>query len=226
MTSFGELGLLLAMLVTVAPAPAVDDAWWMSRVTGALAARWSVPAADVVLDAARAAGAAALAPDTPIRLDGRDRDGWLVLLASPAEGPARMWPVRAGVRTRVPVAARDLATGSRLENADIRDQTIVRWGMPARVDEPAAAPGWEVRRAIAAGEPLTRPAVAPPPLVTAGGPVTLEWVHEGVRITIGGVALHAARAHENVRVRLDGGRETRIARVSGPGTAVLMEDPR
>jgi flagella basal body P-ring formation protein FlgA len=79
---------------------------------------------------------------------------------------------------------------------------------------------------MAAGEPLLRPAVAPPPLVSAGGPVSLEWVRDGVRVTLSGVALHAARAHEIVRVRLDEGRAVRTARVTGPGTAVLTEVTR
>jgi flagella basal body P-ring formation protein FlgA len=214
------LGVAACVLASEAAAPA-----FAPRIAAEIAARWSVDPAAVVLDWSRAAGVATMPADVATRLEGPARDGWFTLLVTPASGAARAWPVRAGVCGASLVAARDLATGGTLTAADLRPATITMWGAPSR-DDATAAPGWEIRRPIAAGEPLKRPAVAPPPLVTAGGPVTLEWVQNGVRVTLGGVALHAARAHETVRVRLDNGRAVRTARVTGPGAAALMEDAR
>jgi len=218
-------GLAVAIAIAL-PARADDAPGFASRIAEQIAARWTVDARDVVLDWSRAGDAATLPADAPTRLDGPARDGWFMLLVSPPGAASRALPVRAGVRGPVAVAARDLPGGSMLGAADLRFDTRVRWGAPSRDTTDQVTEGWEVRRPIAAGEPLVRPVVAPPPLVAAGGPVTLEWVKDGVRITLEGVALHAARADETVRVRLDRGRAVVLARVTGPGTARLMEELR
>jgi flagella basal body P-ring formation protein FlgA len=112
---------------------------------------------------------------------------------------------RGHVRLTLPVATRDLARGDTLQAADVAlvDTLLVwRWtGAPA--DTARAVTGWVARRAIAKGELLRAPAVAPPPVVASGSTVTAIWQDGPVRLVLTGVALNTAAAGAPVGVRID-----------------------
>ncbi len=100
----------------------------------------------------------------------------------------------------------------------------MRWGAPASRASSSAerpAPGWEVRRAVAEGDVLEWPSVAPPPMVVAGQSVRLEWVREGVRVALTAIALNDARRGETVRARVPERPARLMATVTAPGVAEL-----
>lgn len=203
-----------AALATAAPLAAQADGA-EARVAAILARRWDVPAAAIRLAWPTAAAPLALAGADSLRVEGTGTGGWLVVTAP--DGVAVR--VRAGVEDSVPVAARELSPGRALEAADIAVAVRVRWGAP----RPDAAPGagWEVRRPLAAGDPLAAPFVVPPPAVRGGDPLRLEWAQGGVQVSLSGVALHTARVGEPVRARV-AGRSTLVSGImTGPGLARL-----
>jgi len=99
-----------------------------------------------------------------------------------------------------PTAARDLPRGITLTEADI-----------VRRDDPALAAtngdgvgeGWVTRRLIAAGEPLRRPAVAPPVWVATGESVQVLYRVGSVEARLRGTAMGTASKDERVLVRID-----------------------
>jgi flagella basal body P-ring formation protein FlgA len=190
-----------------------------ARVAACVAERWDVPADAVRLACGR--GTVAATAESPLRLAGRGTDGWFTLVLDPGASATAL-RLRAGVERTVWVAARPLAAGQRLEAADLRAEPRVRWGPPAP-DGEAPGPGWEVRRALAPGEPLARPAVAPPPLVASGEPVRLVWERAGVQVAVAGVALNSARRGESVRVRVEGHPERLTGIAIAPGIATLHD---
>lgn len=99
-----------------------------------------------------------------------------------------------------PTAARDLPRGITLTEAD-----IVRRGDPAlaATDVDGVGEGWVTRRLITAGEPLRRPAVAPPAWVTAGESVQLLYRVGSVEARLRGTAMGTAAKNERVLVRID-----------------------
>lgn len=187
------------------------------RVAGEIAARWQVPAERIVLEWGRLpAGPLEVGP-TP-RLSGRGVDGWFVVQLGQGEATSAV-RVRAGVRDTAVVAARALASGERLVLADVRCELRPRWGPPAASTSPRPGPGWEVRRPLAAGEEITWPSAVAPPVIAAGAPVEMVWTRGSVRVSVTGIALHAARLGETVRVRLEG--QQRVGTAVGPGLASL-----
>ncbi len=194
-----------------------------SAVAREVGTRWGVPTAQVRLEWGAVPAGAALALDDPFQLAGRGLDGWFTVVLRPARPDAVALRVRAGVTRTVPVAARDLAGSSRLSAPDLRHETRLLWGAPTA--EPLeVAPGWEVRRPVAAGELLKPPAVAPPPLVRAGQPVTLRWHRGAVEVSLPGTALHAAREGETARATVAGRPGRLEGRVTGPGIITLAGD--
>ena len=157
----------------------------------------------------------------PFRVTGRGLSGWLVVVFDPSSLDAVAVRLRAGVEDTVPVAARPLAAGARLTAADLRPESRVCWGPPAPSSEPRPGPGWEVRRALAAGEVLARPAVAPPTLVQAGEPVRLVWGGGAVQVSVVGIALNRARQGELVRARVEGRSDRLVGIATATGTAVI-----
>jgi flagella basal body P-ring formation protein FlgA len=106
---------------------------------------------------------------------------------------------------RLPVALRDLARGDTVRADDVawRDTTLVwRWRvLPA--DTGVDVTGWVARRAIARGEALRAPAVAPPTVVESGATVRAIWQDGGVRLVLTGVAVNDAPLGAPVAVRID-----------------------
>jgi flagella basal body P-ring formation protein FlgA len=213
----GLSSLLLAGRTADAPFPRA----LVARVAGRIAESWKVPVDQLRLAWGRPSGVPQLADDVPFRILGRGEDGWFVVVFDPAETGATAVRVRAGVERIVMVATRSMPAGSTLIEGDLNEETRVHWGVPAPDSALVPAIGWEIRRAITAGEVVAPPAVAAPPLVLAGHPVKLEWERGGVQVSVVGIALNNARRGETVRARL----EERPARLTGtvtaPGTATL-----
>lgn len=204
---------------TVVPEPAVPEAL-AARVAQAVGDAWAADAAGIVLEWGRRTGGP-LETDTPFKLLGRGDDGWFVVTFSPAGAHAEAVRLRAGVRDSIPVAARAVRAGARLVPEDIVLAARHAWGPPARHVRPG--PGWEVRRALAAGDPLTGSAVVPPSVVNAGDPVRFVWARGGVSVAVEGVALNAARIGEPVRGRVEGRTGPLNGIVTGPREARLMD---
>lgn len=186
-----------------------------ARVAQRFADEWKVPVEQVRLSWGVSTALAPGGEDAPFRVLGRGEDGWFVIALDPAGSHAAAVRVRAGVERPVLVATRALPPGVRLAGEDVREETRVRWGIPADDALTAPGPGWEVRRALRSGEVLVPPAVAAPPLVVAGQPVRLQWSRGGVEVSVVGIALNNARQGETVRARL----EERPARLTGTVTA-------
>ncbi len=214
MTSFASLALL-AQLAAVSPAPAVPAAL-ATRVQAAVAEQWQLAPSAVQLAWGALPAWRARDLEAPMRLGPVGRDGWLVVTLEPTGVAPRAVRVRVGAAAPAPVAARALAIGTTLTAADIRWETPVRWGPPeatmSRVDV-----GWEVRRALRAGEPLRGVAIAAPAGVSSGAPLRIVWARNGVEIEMDAVALTAARVGESVQARTTTGRV--MARMTAPGIA-------
>jgi flagella basal body P-ring formation protein FlgA len=123
-------------------------------------------------------------------------------------------------KSRVAVAARDLARGAVIEAADIAytsdSATIASWGRGfarpnngVRGNSQSVAAGWVTRRAIRAGEPLIEPSVTRPDLVRAGDPVDVIYIDEGIRIKLSGVAVGNGSKGDEIYVKLDNRRRLR-----------------
>lgn len=223
MTSFARwvVAGLSPLLIAVRGEAAGVSRPLAARVTARLADAWRVPAEQLRLEWGTVAGEDAPGDDAPFRVLGRGEGGWFVVVFHPADSAAVAVRLRAGIEFPVAVATRPLAGGARIGEGDLREELRVRWGRPPADALVTPAVGWEVRRPVRAGEVVTPPAVATPPLVRAGEPVRLEWLSGGVQVSVVGIALNTARAGETVRARL----EERPARLTGtvtaPGTAVL-----
>lgn len=170
-----------------------------ARVSEAIAGRWGVDATRIRLEWATPDALPAAARE--VRLVGSGADaGWVVSFED-AEGRVLVrHRVRAGVSLSVPVAARDLERGVTLVDADIRFDTVVRWGPPPRQQESAPL-GWETRRRIRAGEALKAPAVAQPLLVRPGDDVRITFARGGLEISLAGRAAGSGALGERVAVR-------------------------
>src|SRR5687768_12650973 len=91
----------------------------------------------------------------------------------------------------VAVAARRIPRGAVLAAADIALARVVNQRLaPTAAQQPA--PGWVTRRVVLPGEVLREPAVAPARLVAAGQPVRFELTHDGIRLSLDGIATSAA----------------------------------
>ncbi len=107
------------------------------------------------------------------------------------------------------VATKALVRGDTLRVDDfILADTSYTGRLPYGVDTTTPQAGWLIRRAIAAGEWLRQPAVAPMPVVTAGQPVHVLWNDGLVQLTVDAVALNSATLGGAVSVRV--GRTRRI----------------
>ena len=109
---------------------------------------------------------------------------------------------------RVAVAAREIARGTALSQADIGYASPAAQATDATVSVEAASAsdtlvGWTTRRLIALGEPLKSPAVAPPILVKANAMVDVIYQDAGITITARGRATRAAALGERLTVRID-----------------------
>jgi flagella basal body P-ring formation protein FlgA len=128
---------------------------------------------------------------------------------------------RLGLEVPAPVAARRLPRGTVLNDSDIIVARVVNWG-PVHTSPTSVRAGWITRRVIRPHEPLREPAVAPAPLVGAGQPVLLVRDTQGLRLTVTGVATHAASLGETIAVRL-GPKRLITAVVTGPGQVTATD---
>jgi flagella basal body P-ring formation protein FlgA len=213
MTSFASLFLLAQLGAAASPAPPAALA---SRVHEAVAAQWQLPASAVELAWSSALSWRAEDADAPFRLGAVGHDGWAALTIAPRGAAPRALRVRVGTVAPVAVAARPLAAGRLLSAEDMRWEQQVMWGAPVPASS-RVAEGWEVRRALATGEPLRGVAVAPPPGVARGATLRVVWARNGVAIEMEAVALTAARVGETVQAKTATGRIS--ARMTAPGEA-------
>lgn len=189
-----------------------------ARVAEAVARSWAADTTGLVLS--WGSGAPADLPDsTGFRLLGNGDGGWYAVTFEPPGRPAVAVRLRVGVTVPRLVAARALRPGMTLVAGDLRAEPHVAWGPPLADLEPRPAAGWLVRRAIAAGEALVPPRVAPPPVVAAGQSVRVHWSAGNVSVALEGTALNDAVVGETVRVRT--GRRTGVltGTVVAPGEA-------
>lgn len=113
---------------------------------------------------------------------------------------------------RVAVAAREIARGTSLSQADIGYAAASARTSDASASVEPATPndtlvGWTTRRLIAVGEPLKGPAVAPPILIKANAMVDVIYQDAGITITARGRASRAAALGERLTIRLDAQRK-------------------
>lgn len=209
-----------------APAPAalasrdapVADATLADWLPGEIARRWAVAADRIELDWG----------DTPARIRARAAEGaelaggttgaWTVSVPAHADDGPRRVLVQAGLRTRVPTAARELSRGAELTTDDVVWREQVIWGPPgAPLTDPV---GLRSQRRISTGETLEEPSVAPGPWVESRDPVEVVYERGPVTIALRGTALADARPGERVHVRLEDGRRVQ-GRTVGPGRVAL-----
>ena len=191
-----------------------------ARVADALALRWAVPVSRIVLAWGSAARLPYATPDVPFRLVGGDAAGWFAAVFEPEGHPAIAVRVRAGVVESVTVAARALTRGARLAPQDLARVVRTSWGAP-RSDNAGPAEGWVVRRALAAGTPLDAQVATPPPLVSAGALVRVEWTLGNVTLGFDGTALHDAVLGAPILVRQAGRSAAVRGTVVGPAAVRL-----
>ena len=131
-------------------------------------------------------------------------------------------PIEVRVWKAVQVAARPIARGQPVTQDDVRIDRVdlTRVSSPIYgADETLA--GIVAVRAIAAGEPLRRDLVRPPPVMVAGDPVTVVYDGNGFGISIDGKALAAAGDGQTVRVATATGRI--LIGVARSGHVVLVK---
>jgi flagella basal body P-ring formation protein FlgA len=214
---------LLLGLALAAPSDTTVPPVVVARVAALVAERWGVEPERLALAWGTSAGWPADVADVPLRLVGGGGDGWFVLTLDPPTGRPRAVRVRAGVRGLAPVAARDLAPGHALEPDDLRLEARVTWGPPAARADGMVAPGWEIRRAVAAGTVLSPPLVQPARLVAPGDPVTFVWTRGALVLERVGIARAGARLGESVQAVAGDSRLHGI--VVAPRRARLEEAP-
>ncbi len=215
------LGFLASAAVaqTAPPLPDPVPPVLGGRVAAGVARMWDVEPEAVRLTWGRLPVSAVLTDDAPFRFLGRGEGGWFVVLFSPKGQPAAAARVRAGVADSVAVASRPLGIGARLASEDLSFRPEIHWGAPDVRPERRAALGWVVRRALAVGEALESPLVAPPTMVEAGRPIRVLWSGGAVTVAIDGVALNAAALGQPVRVRTVSRTGMLRGTVTGPGEA-------
>jgi flagella basal body P-ring formation protein FlgA len=220
------LAALLPLLTAATPAASPPRAPEVleARVAAGVAARWGVPVDRVRLAWGRVPADVPAAETAPLELLGRGTNGWFAVVLRPDRDEALALRVRAGVMRETAVAARALPPGVALGDGEARLEERLVWG-PPQPEVPVGA-GWTTRRALAAGEPLSGPAVAAPTLIAAGEPITLVWERGAVRATRPGVALNAARAGGTVHVRAASGGRRFTGVATAPGTVTLVEGGR
>jgi flagella basal body P-ring formation protein FlgA len=186
-------------------------------VAEAIAREWGVAPSALRLEWGRI-DTTGLSPASPFRLTGRGVGGWFVVVWDP-DGIRRAARVRAACVETLRTATRALRAGAVLAADDLDQTARARFGPP--LEGGHAAPGWRVRRPVAAGELLIPPTVEPPAGVLAGRAVTLEWAEGPVRLDARGIAVHAARVGEQVRVRRARGERALVGVVIAPGRVAL-----
>ena len=131
-------------------------------------------------------------------------------------------PIEVRVWGAVQVAARPIARGRPVTAEDVRidrvDLTRINGALFGADD---SFDGSVAVRAIAAGEPLRRDLLKPPPVMAPGDPVKVVFDGNGFAISIDGKALVAAGDGQNVRVATANGRI--LTGVARPGHIVYVK---
>lgn len=126
------------------------------------------------------------------------------------------------LRMTWPKATRALQRGETVQPTDyvLTDTVIVwTWKQPS-ADTITAVAGWTTRRAIAQGEFMHGPAIAPARVITQGSSVKVLWQDGNVHLTLTGTATNNAAMGAPVGVRLD--RNRRLDGIAvGPNTVRL-----
>ena len=131
-------------------------------------------------------------------------------------------PIEVRVWSIVQVAARPIARGKPVTQDDIRLDRIDLTRTAGAVLAPEDAfEGNVAVRAIAAGEPLRRDLLRPPPIMAAGDPVRVVYDGNGFAISVDGKALAAAGDGQTVRVATAAGRV--LSGIARPGHVVLVK---
>lgn len=214
---------LLSVLALAAPADTTVPSALATAVRTMVAERWAVASDEVELAWGRVPPLGAATAAAPPRLTGGGREGWYVVILDPPGLRPVALTVRVGTQRRVPVAARALAAGSALTADDIGHDRRIVWGAPDSTAVPTVAEGWDVRRAVAAGELLRTPAVQPQRLVVPGDHVVFVWNRGALQMERTGVARGSARLGE--RIQAVSGTAHLQGTVVGPKRALLEEGP-
>ncbi len=224
MTSFASV--VLAACVVGAPAPAAETPpvpdTVAARVAAAIADAWKAPAAVVRLDWPHVPFVQ-LAGDPPLHLLGTGANGWFAVRFDSTATGTLVLRVRAGVSDSVSVAVRPLAVGVPLQPGDLATERRFHYGPPRPANAERPGPGWELRRAVAAGDVVDEPTATAPTVIRAGEPVQVVWDRGDVHVTVQGTALQSARRGGPVRVRMPGARASITAVATGPGLAAVDE---
>lgn len=139
--------------------------------------------------------------------------------------PAQFVPVAIAAVAEVAIAQRALPAGTVLAPGDV----VVE----LRPLEPGAPPpaavnsvvGATVTRPLAAGAPVGRADVAPPPPISRGASVTVEIRRGSVRVRGPGLLENAARPGDSVAVRLVQTRAVVRGTLVAPSTVVVGDAP-
>lgn len=224
---------LSASADALAPTQRVDGARLVSAARASLVA---MAAPGVTVEAGPSAGRApgpVIVPAGALELHARpDGAAWApamrVVVELRVDGHlARRVPVWLAVRALAegPVAAHDLASGTRVSPADLRAGSIdLAAAQLARVDDAARLAGQRLKRSVRQGDPVTARAVEDPPEVERGVPVVVEFASGGISITSAGVALADARTGQPVALRLPRQSAPLVATVVGPQRARVTEE--
>ncbi|WP_176256838.1 flagellar basal body P-ring formation chaperone FlgA [Derxia lacustris] len=229
--------LCLVTALAAAPAAAAEpvaDASWRTAVDAAVRARLPAGAGrieievgkpDARLPAPPCASVEAFVPPGARPETGRLSAG-LRCAAGTAGAAAPNWTVYLPVTVKrfapVVVAARDIAAGTPLAQADlaIEERELARLGTAA-VTDAASLAGRSLTRAFAAGQPLLSSALKRDPVMAPGDPVQVLLVGAGFSIRADGVALDLAEAGQTVRIRLDNGQ--RVQGIARAGHTVELQ---
>lgn len=130
----------------------------------------------------------------------------MVVHAQVAQSPVASAAVKRGTASVTwPRAVRALQRGEVVRANDyVLADTAIAWHWnDAPADTMRSITGWVARRAIAAGEFMHAPAVAPPHVVMMGSAVKVLWQDGPVSLTLVGTATNNAALGAPVGVRID-----------------------
>ena len=124
---------------------------------------------------------------------------------------------------RIPVVSAQLQAGYILQPADIHfarvRTTLVH---EAVAEQPDQAIGWQLRRPLAAGQPLPISALVHPSLVQKGADVLMQLDSPGITLTAEGEALQTGAIGDHIRVLNPASHAVVDAEVLGPGKVRVM----
>ncbi len=201
------------------PAPVTE------RIKAAIGRTWLVGGSQVHLEWGRIDPRVTIANDAGFRLFGGGLEGRFVVAVRTSSGSETAIGIRAGVVDSVWVAARPLAAGTRLGQADLRRDERLLWGAPAARGGPSPI-GWTAQRPVPEGEPLRAPLISEPPIIDVGDRIQFLWERDGLQIVREGIATNRARRGDRVTARDPNRAETIQGIATGAGSARLTTKER